>query len=179
MADGTHKLVKDVVRGDKVATLGNKSVEVLCVLKTHCRGNQTELVEMDGGLLVTPFHPIRLGGKWYFPCDVEQPILRECPAVYSFALKEDSSDHVMIINGVECVTLGHNYVDDDVVRHPYFGTRKVVEDLRKMRGWERGVVELYSGGCMIRDPVTGLVCGLRHGDSGDDVVGKEGTHRYR
>jgi len=163
MADGSSKCAKDIAKGDRVATLDNKQAKVVCVLKTHCRGNQMELVELDGGLIVTPYHPIRIDGKWCFPCDVKTPTMQQCPAVFSFVLEEETSHHVMIINGVECVTLGHNYVDDDVVRHPYFGSRKVVDDMRGMRGWDRGLVEVVSG-CMIRDEETGLICGIRNDD---------------
>jgi hypothetical protein len=35
----------------------------------------------------------------------------------------------MVINGVECVTLGHGFTDNDVIAHPYFGTQKIIDDL--------------------------------------------------
>jgi len=161
LADGTSKNVQNVRKGDMVACIENRAAEVLCILKTYCKDNQAELVEFEGGLLVTPYHPIRVNGVWSFPCDINSAKIRACPAVYSFVLKEDSG-HVMIINGVECVTLGHSY-DEEVVRHPYFGTRKVVDDLKAMRGWDAGLVEVHTG-CLVRDAKSGLVCGIRNHD---------------
>jgi len=64
----------------------------------------------------------------------------------------------MLINGVECVTLGHNF-QEDVVSHPYFGSQKVIRDLQKMRGWSNGVVR-FTSGCVVRDPTTLLICGF-------------------
>jgi hypothetical protein len=43
--------------------------------------------------------------------------------------------HSMLIGGIECVTLDHG-------RHPYFGSQLVIEDLKQMRGWGAGFVEL-------------------------------------
>jgi len=160
MANGCSKYVKDIQKGDKVASVNNQQATVTCVVKTVMRTGESELVELDGGLQVTPYHPIRLNNKWRFPKDVKDVVVRPCPAVYSFALQEDASDHIMLINNVECVTLGHNYVDDEVVSHPYFGSRKIIADLSKQRGWSEGLVELVSG-CMIRDSETGLICGIR------------------
>lgn len=66
----------------------------------------------------------------------------------------------MIINGAECVTLAHGFTGDEVVEHPYFGTEKVLNDLRGMDGWENGLVVLRTG-CLVRDAKSGLVTGLK------------------
>ena len=79
------------------------------------------MIELDGGLIVTPWHPVRINGKWIFPCEVKDGILhmnKPCEAVYSFVLNKH---HTMSINGVECVSLGHDF-KGDVVGHEYFGS---------------------------------------------------------
>ena len=91
-------------------------------------------------------------GKWQFPANIVAPQQRDCEAVYSFVL---DAEHCMIIDGVECVTLGHN-LTGDVVGHPYFGSQSVVEDLSKAEGWECGLVELRAG-CLLRDDDTQLL----------------------
>eukprot|EP00026_Physarum_polycephalum_P022809 Phypoly_transcript_27211.p1 GENE.Phypoly_transcript_27211~~Phypoly_transcript_27211.p1 ORF type:complete len:126 (+),score=19.26 Phypoly_transcript_27211:1-378(+) len=58
----------------------------------------------------------------------------------------------------------------EVVSHAYFGTSRIVDDLRAMRGWHAGLVELFpalcpGGKCMIRDKETGVVCGFFTGIS--------------
>jgi len=167
MADHTQKRVCDIKKGDLVSTLNNRQAEVLCVMKIRCYQSYTDLVELEGGLLITPYHPIKMGGKWRFPCDVGQPSLRYSPFVYNFVLKENGAeDHVMIINDVACVTLAHNY-KEDVVRHSYFGSRKVLEDLRELSGWESGLVEVDDD-CFVRDTLTGLICKIS--PSGNEVV---------
>jgi hypothetical protein len=141
MENGELTHVKNVRKGDIVANPGGLASRVLCVVKTICSNNKTELVELEGGLKVTPYHPVRVNGKWCFPRDLGVTEERACPAVFSFVLEEN---HVMIISGTECVTLAHGFTGDRVVEHPYFGTRKVLRDLEKMQGWEDGLVELRS-----------------------------------
>ena len=72
----------------------------------------------------------------------------------------------MRINGLQCVTLAHGLVDEpaaagQVVSHAYFGTPAVLQDLKQMRGWQQGLVTLQQGRCIVRDPLSGRVCGLR------------------
>lgn len=109
-----------------------KAVEVECVVKTLSAKGEALLCELpsspSASLLITPYHPVRIAGEWKFPCDVAPAQRRACAAVYSFLLREE---HVMTVGGVECVTLAHGLEDNDVVRHAYFGTMRVVEDLKK------------------------------------------------
>merc|ERR1711898_36446 len=76
-----------------------------------------------------------------------------CQAVYSLVL---ASGHTVMIGGFECVTLGHG-LEGAVVGHAYLGTAKVVEDLERFEGWQRGLVEFFDG-CMLRDRATGIMC---------------------
>jgi hypothetical protein len=160
LADGaTSKPLSQLVKGDRVATTtSGGSARVVCVVRTRCAGGRAQLVELErSGLLVTPYHPVRdEEGRWRFPCELAPALERSCEAVYSFVLDEG---HTMVINGVECVSLGHGFGEDPVVSHPYFGSARVVEDLQKMRGWEAGLVQFESG-CLERHLESGLVCGF-------------------
>lgn len=146
IADGTVKRLDCIRKGDLVQTpLGY--AEVLCVVinkfnqsiidKARCK-------RLLGGLEITPYHPIRVGGKWQFPSCLNkestqtlQPVdVDYYETMYDFVLKDV---HIMIINGVECVTLGHGF-QEDVVRHQYFGSNAVVHDLMKLPGWGEGSV---------------------------------------
>mmetsp|Transcript_64913 Transcript_64913/g.131853 ORF Transcript_64913/g.131853 Transcript_64913/m.131853 type:complete len:100 (-) Transcript_64913:68-367(-) len=72
--------------------------------------------------------------------------------------------HVVTVDGVEAVTLGHG-LQDDIVRHPYFGTHAVVDDLRALPGWHRGRIDLGDVETLL-DMGSGLVAGMRtHGMS--------------
>jgi len=158
MADGSIKLIKDLVKGDQVMGPNGQAAKISCVVKTVCQDNQAQLVKFDNGLKITAWHPIRLEGKFYFPCSVEQAFeyeFFECDAVYNFVME---SGHLMTVNGVECVTLAHGF-QEDVVRHEYYGTSAILEDLKRMEGWENGLV-LLSSGDMKRDLKSGMVVGM-------------------
>lgn len=154
MADGSERQVRQVRKGDQVAVPGGAKATVVCVLKTLTDGGFTPLVRL-GDLVVTPYHPLRVDATWVFPCSLAPVSLTECDAVYSFVL---ASGHIMSISGYDCVSLGHGFTAKTVA-HPYFGSKQVVNDLSAMAGWGKGLVELRTG-CLLRDSVTGLVCGL-------------------
>jgi len=156
MADGSTKRVEEVVKGDLVRSPCGGPSRVTCVVETLSSTGTTDLVHLEGGLKVTPYHPVRVNGKWNFPCTLSTPKETLCPAVYSFVLVEN---HVVVINGIECVTLGHGFTGDAVIAHPYFGTQKVILDLQEKEGWKEGRVVFRS--CRARrDEATGMVTGL-------------------
>ena len=66
------------------------------------------------------------------------------------------SSHVLEIEGIECITLGHGFTGD-VVGHDYFGTNRVLDDLRSLPGWDEGTVTVRG---FIRDVKTKLVTGI-------------------
>jgi len=154
LADESRKLVKNIRKGDYVAT-PNGPTKVLCVIKFPCKNQTTDLVELEGGLKLTPYHPIRVEGQWRFPCELAIATPKFCPAVFTFVLE---NFHILLIDGVECVTLGHDFTDD-VVKHPYFGSQRIIEDLKKMSGWSSGLVTV--DGQFVRDPKTDMISGFR------------------
>ncbi len=75
--------------------------------------------------------------------------------MYNFAL---DVGHIIIVNGIECVTLGHNF-KGDVIEHSYYGTNQVLEDLHAMDVFHDGFIELSSP-LVVRNNETGLVSGI-------------------
>jgi hypothetical protein len=69
-----------------------------------------------------------------------------------------------LVNNVECVTLGHGF-KEDVVRHSYYGTQRVIQDLRRLDFEQNnsGIIEITEE-TLIRNEQTGLVTGLRQID---------------
>jgi len=54
--------------------------------------------------------------------------------------------HVLLVNGMACVTLGHGLEDDPVVRHPFWGSEAaVVGALQSLHGWAEGRVVIPPG----------------------------------
>lgn len=86
--------------------------------------------------------------------------------MYSFALNQG---HTVWVNDIECVTLGHGF-QEDVVRHAYYGTERVIEDLRIMDGQQNctGVIEMRSK-WVKRNKWTNLVCAIRQPENLDFV----------
>ena len=146
--------VKEIRVNDFVTTPDGPA-KVLCVIKSKIVGGLCKLVNIDG-LLITEWHPVRINGKWYFP--KEYPLGKydefRCEYVYDYVLDRG---HVVIINGVECVTLAHNF-QEDIVRHSFFGTGAVIRDLQKMPGWTEGQINIEKSH-FTYDENTGLING--------------------
>eukprot|EP01117_Protostelium_nocturnum_P008641 TRINITY_DN30_c0_g3_i1.p1 TRINITY_DN30_c0_g3~~TRINITY_DN30_c0_g3_i1.p1 ORF type:complete len:660 (-),score=241.11 TRINITY_DN30_c0_g3_i1:53-2032(-) len=155
MADGSLKPVGEIKRGDLVSVPNGESSQVLCVMKTVYPQGKAKIVNLSG-LELTPYHPVRINGKWNFPIDLAEEKEIECDSVFSFLLEKG---HVMTIEGVECVTLAHGFTEDRVIAHSYLGTDLVAQDLKRMNGWEQGLVQITPDS-FVRDSKTNAICGL-------------------
>jgi len=155
LRDGSSKRVDQIVRGDVVG----KDCVVRCVVETRCRDKKESLVTLPGGLRLTPYHPVFVQNEWKFPVDLakaERDVA--CEKVFNFVLE---GGHSMTINGVQCVTLGHG-LEGRVISHPYFGTDRVINDLKSMPGWNEGKIVLRADEAQVavRDKTSGMVCGF-------------------
>lgn len=151
-ASGTIRV--DQIR--KGTVLANGAI-VQCVVKTYTDGI-ADLVDVGGTGTpwITPYHPIRQNDKWCFPGDVAPSIYPvPCEALYSFVL---DSSHVLTINGVECIGLGHGF-KEPVAVHPYLGTDAILNDLKTLPGYNNGLVEFNSNG-MRRGGEKNLIVGI-------------------
>uniref|UniRef100_A0A7S4W0Z9 VWFA domain-containing protein n=2 Tax=Alexandrium monilatum TaxID=311494 RepID=A0A7S4W0Z9_9DINO len=156
LAGGVQRRVADLKRGDRVLGSDGTEAELLCLVRTACAGGRAQLVELPGGLRLTAHHPVLAGGKWCFPGELAETKDLPCEAVYSFVLGGGAP--AMCVAGVHCAALGHG-IQEGAAAHPYFATQKAVEDLSGFAGFKDGLVDL-SMGSVLRDPETGLVCGL-------------------
>mmetsp|Transcript_14356 Transcript_14356/g.21909 ORF Transcript_14356/g.21909 Transcript_14356/m.21909 type:complete len:728 (-) Transcript_14356:82-2265(-) len=156
LADGTKVDISQVRAGDLVLDDCDNPTRVVCMIKTKCENKRENLVELEGGVLVTPWHPVRLRGteKWTFPADLAPTKERECDAVHSFVLENGAK--CLQIGSYDGISLGHSVVDDPIAMHPYFGSQKVVKDLSQMPGWSEGLVTFRPNPCS-RDSVTKLI----------------------
>ena len=165
MANQSQKEVGQIRKGDMVQTpYGPATVQY--VVKSICTNNQADVIQFDSGLIITPWHPVRLNEKWMFPSavsSIEQfkntttfEYIINTDSVYSFVLDKH---HVMLVNYIECITLGHNF-NDVVAKHPYYGTQSVLSDLRILDSNRSGLIEIKSS--MLRyDSMTNMVNGIR------------------
>lgn len=138
MADGMFKSVRSLVQGDSVKDSTGNLHKIRCVVITSL-STPTLMVHLPNGLVITPYHPVLLNSAWVFPINISAPIKTCLTEFYNFVLEDG---HSMIVNGVECVTLGHGLTTSEVIAHEYLGTGKVIEDLKEMKGWEIGRVRV-------------------------------------
>ena len=157
MADGSQKRVDMVRAGDRVA--GNYRVH--CTIKTEVRNAAIVRLGDGIGCGFTEWHPVRIGGKWYHPNQLKEPILTPTDAIYNFILE---SGHILFINEVETCTMAHNFEESDVIRHPYFGKRvpgqrHILDDLMKSPGWSEGAI-IWRNVKVYYDPQTKHISGM-------------------
>jgi len=142
--EGKITPVSAVRPGDEVVVADGSTARVRCVAKI-ARALDEDLVclPQGGGLTITPKHPVRLEGRWVMPGEVEgAERVQHDGWVYCFVLERC---HVLLVNGVECVTWGHG-LNEPGVQHDYYGTNRIIEDLEALPGWKDGMVTLNTAG---------------------------------
>jgi len=53
----------------------------------------------------------------------------QCDYVYNFIL---DNHHVMNVNNIPCVTLAHQVFDHAILSHEFFGTDKIIQNLKSV-----------------------------------------------
>ena len=157
MSDGKYKKVSMIKKGDTITTASGKIGTIRCVVKTIIPKGKLPMVGFNSGLLVTEWHPIRIHDIWCLPKTVGDTDIVNCDYIYSFLL-EENDEPIMLINNIECITLAHK-LNGDIVSHQYYGTDKIVEDLKKKEGWDEGLVILEKQ-IFQRDSITNMVTGI-------------------
>eukprot|EP00929_Paragymnodinium_shiwhaense_P011822 TRINITY_DN11812_c0_g2_i1.p1 TRINITY_DN11812_c0_g2~~TRINITY_DN11812_c0_g2_i1.p1 ORF type:complete len:1322 (-),score=164.88 TRINITY_DN11812_c0_g2_i1:362-4327(-) len=163
----TSVALQELRRGDALRLADGALGRVRCVVKI-ARRPMRRMARLPGGLCITPGHPICWDGQWMRPRDVHGVELKPCVegCVYNVLL---DSGHVLLVDGVQCVTWGHGF-EGDVLGHEFFGTKRVVCALAAMPGWSMGFVET-SG---LLQNVKGEILGFKGGHMEAAVQDGEG-----
>jgi hypothetical protein len=85
-------------------------------------------------LIITHKHPVRIEGKWCAPRTAPTSFeyeLTEPMWIYNFILDQH---HIVIVNGYECITLGHDLTDPEL-QDPYYGTDTITKDYLSHPDW--------------------------------------------
>ena len=159
MENGDSEFIKNIKSGDKIQTSNNEIATVEYILKTDIN-KKTNLVKLKSGCIITPWHPIYRNNEYIFPfeCDDKENILIYTEAVYSFVLDKG---HIMYVNGEQTVTLGHNL--PGLIHHQYFGTQKVIDDIKKYANKDNIAI---TDGSIRKDD---LIEGLKFKSDDDDM----------
>jgi len=154
MADNTSKTVKELKKDDEILTMNNRTAKIVCIIKQNIYAN-VEVCHVNG-MYITPYHPIFIYNKWSFPKEhfkIENKIIS---TLYNIVL---DCNHTILINFIPVITLGHDFKYNTVTKHEYFGTNKVIDDLKKFIGYEKGLIECnkMEG---VRDTITNTIIKL-------------------
>ena len=143
--------IKDIRRGMRVRTVsqfGPQTTAVRCLVISPA----TEMINV-AGFWVSKKHPLMKkfpsGLVEYVHAEsflenaenaenAEIPVEVQYHKCYNLVLE---NGHVIEINGVQAVTLGHGFLGG-IVQHNYLGTHRIVDDLSEAPGWEYGLVEI-------------------------------------
>mmetsp|Transcript_17246 Transcript_17246/g.25312 ORF Transcript_17246/g.25312 Transcript_17246/m.25312 type:complete len:842 (-) Transcript_17246:298-2823(-) len=125
--------IAEVKKCDRVLTESGTFAAVQCVVET-ASNRPFDLVQVND-LLVTPFHPVKIGTEWKFPLyhsNGDVVAKSDAYSVFNLILEKSERSNAVIMNGVPSITLGHGRKDNAVLRHEFFGTDQVVRDVMKI-----------------------------------------------
>jgi len=88
-------------------------------------------------LSITPYHPVYIN-KWYFPINLRKGKEIECEEMFTFVIDNRES---VIIEDYIFATYNHQ-MKGEVIEHEYFGTEKVINDLKNFETYKYGYVNL-------------------------------------
>jgi len=132
--------IAHVPPGATVRTASGATATVRFVVESPCADGSATLSELPSGLCLTEWHPVQdAHGTWRFPIMLGRRIVRSIRSVYNLVL---SSEHVAIVGGTPCVTLGHG-LHGPVVGHRFYGSMPaVLDELMRHGGADSGRVVL-------------------------------------
>ncbi|ORX87749.1 hypothetical protein BCR32DRAFT_324277 [Anaeromyces robustus] len=145
LANGQTKCVKDLKKGDRLNN--NSIVQCLIEQQTSNRLSKSYMCDIQG-VLFTPYHPILVNNTWYFPIDLVEAKLISINSWFNLILMDEANQkyEVEFINGVKAITLGHCRNENDILKHPYFGSELVLKDLK-----ERDPIGYFNGYIFIKN----------------------------
>ena len=116
-----------LIPGQIVKTL-NGTTKIKYILKTRIKSGKTFACIFDDNLVIHPYHPVKVDGKWTMPNMIVEQCLVDMDYWYNIVLE---NGHILYINETAVITLAHGF-SDAVVFHPYYGTQLVIKDLELM-----------------------------------------------
>jgi hypothetical protein len=164
MADGTKKRCDQIQPGDIAAP----DYRIRCVIRTEVDyADVVQLGSQDPASspletgAFTLWHPVFVNHAWRHPADLGKIHRVATDAIYNFLL---DNGHVLLINDIMTCTMGHDFVANTVIDHPYFGARRagqrnIRDDLEADPGWATGYIR-WQNVQVQHDSVTGFICGM-------------------
>ena len=151
LSNNTFIQVKELKKGDKLFNMNNTLCIVECIIKQNI--NKEIDVCSVNDMLISPYHPIFLFNKWVFPATEFKIQKRFISSFYNVVL---NTNDTIVINFIPVITLGHNLNTNIITKHDYFGTSKIRDDLKLIKGYNEGLIDCKQMQT-IRCPVTNNV----------------------
>ena len=134
-----YKKMRDLKKEDNVLTPFGYT-KVKCLVHIKYQPHEKEMVFFNcrygNGLIITKYHPI-FDVTWKFPKDIGTTKTIICRELFNLVLE---NHHIVYVNNIECVTLGHGITANDIIMHEFFGTQKVIDCLKIANGWNEGKI---------------------------------------
>jgi len=146
----------NIKKGDLVLTADGTYAKVGCLVETAV-DDETSQKPFDlikvGQLCVTPYHPVKVDQNWQFPIQIannKEMVANDYQyitaySVYNLVLETGQRHKVVLMDGVETITLGHGITNNTILQHDYFGTDRIINDLSTLGGgigWKAGHIVL-------------------------------------
>jgi hypothetical protein len=146
------KKVSSLIVGDLILCPNDKYERIKCILETKI-SRSIEMMVHKKGLVITPYHPVRIDNEWIFP--IEHPSFTKetsfINSIYSIGLDSGKS---FLVNDIEVIGLGHGIHNDPVASHSYFGSEQVINDIFEISRHNHCIIFPEQ---VLRDSNTGLV----------------------
>jgi len=139
LKDGSTIALKDLKKNDILSN----GAKVMLVVKYMV--DVASMCNVDG-VWITPWHPVNKTGTWVYPykeheiervstggCVVDL-ILRPFGPQY-FEMKSDAET-------IKCIGMAHEIESPSILKHGYWGSRKVLDDFKTHPEYETGVINI-------------------------------------
>ena len=165
LANGMTKYVKDIVPGDVVISNDSSSGRATITHIIRLQVSDPFIMCSPYGLVgITPWHPFwktnsDLQRDWEFPVQnlsKNSFYIQAGEYMYDFIIDQGFS--VALEGGYNVACLGHGCQESDIITHEYFGTQRIIDDLKDHEDWTTGYITLNEWR-FVRY-MTGIVCKL-------------------
>ena len=174
LVNGKTKYARDIVPGDIVVSNDSPTGTATITQVVRLRINSPiHMCSPDGIVGITPYHPFWKTNQdfttsnhnqnglchWQFPIqDLSINSLYIPVGEYMYDFITDKGFSIELEGGFNVACLGHGCQDSDIITHEYFGTQRIIDDLKDHEDWNTGYITLNNWR-FIRN-VNGLVCKL-------------------
>jgi len=138
------RAVSELRAGDKVRVSDGGVAKVRCLIRLRRDPSRLMRAFPNASLIITPGHPILYKTQWILPRSLPSSEAQwvKCVDGFVYSVVLDES-HVLRVgqgeHSISCITWGHG-MEQSVLKHPFFGSQRVIEALKQQPGWKDGYI---------------------------------------